>query len=222
MSHNLIQVGFSFGELSPALFARVDLKQYRQGAATMRNFFVDYRAGAASTRQGTKFVTQCKSVGARLIPFQTSVLVPYVLEFGDHYVRPITFGASVLEPPFNITNVTQANPMVVTIPGHNFNIGDWIFINGVAGMLQVDGRIFKVLATTATTVTLSTTQTGAPINSLGYSAYAGGGTAGRIYEFASPYALADLPLLKFVQITNTMYIVHPNYPPQILTFISPT
>src|SRR6516162_6879582 len=87
MSHNLIQASFSFGELSPSLLARVDLKQYRQGCARMRNFFVDYRSGA-STRQGTKFVVQCLSLGARVIPFQTSVLTPYVLEFGDHYVRP--------------------------------------------------------------------------------------------------------------------------------------
>jgi hypothetical protein len=222
MSHNLIQVAFTYGELSPALLARVDLKQYRQGAATMRNFFVDYRAGAASTRQGTKFVTQCKSLGARLIPFQTSVLVPYVLEFGDHYVRPVTMGASVLEPPFNITHVTQATPAVVTVPGHNFVPGDWVFITGVSGMIQIDNQTYQIINVSGNDITLAGTQTGAPINSLGYTPYAGGGTVGRIYQFTSPYALADLSLVKYVQIANTMYLVHPSYPPYILTFIGPT
>jgi|SRR5215472_7384079 len=222
MSRNLIQVGFTFGELSPALNARVDLKQYRQGAATMRNFFVDYRAGAASTRQGTDFVNQCLSVGARLIPFQTSVLVPYVLEFGDFYVRPMTMGASVLESNFTITGATNSNPGQITAIGHNFAVGDWVFINGIAGMTPLNGRVFRVGSVSGNTFTLANTQTGASINTLAYPAYTTGGVVGRLYKFASPYAVADLPLVKYVQIANVMYLVHPNYPPQTLTFTGPT
>src|SRR6185312_2456640 len=42
----------------------------------------------------------------------------------------------------------------------------------------------------------------------------------RIYTIASPYAAADLALLKFTQSTTELIICHPNYPPYILTLIS--
>jgi len=219
MSHNIIQASFAHGELSPSLLARVDLKQYRTGCARMRNFFVDYRSGT-STRQGTKFVVQCLSLGARVIPFQTSVLTPYVLEFGDHYVRPTSFGASVLETPFTITGITNGNPMSITALGNNFAVGDWVFVNGVVGMPEVNGRFFQVSSTSP--LSFVSVQNGALINSLGYGTYSAGGTIGRVYKFSSPYAVADLPLLKYVQISNTMYLTHPSYPPTTLTFNSPT
>jgi len=85
MSSNSIQPDFSAGELSPQLFARVDLKQYHLGAAKMLNFFVDFRSGA-STRPGTKYIANSadQTVGgqrARLFPFQVTDVQGYVLEF---------------------------------------------------------------------------------------------------------------------------------------------
>jgi len=42
------------------------------------------------------------------------------------------------------------------------------------------------------------------------------GENGPVYEIESPYALADLPLLKFAQSADVMYLVHPKYPPKKL------
>lgn len=223
MSSNIIQTSFASGELSPSLFARVDLTKYHTGAATMRNFFVDYRSGA-STRPGTRFCNQCfkSSTPVRLIPFQTSALTPYIIEFGDLYCRFFTKGQPVLEPTFAISGATQANPCVITVTGNNFAVGDWISISNVVGMTQLNSRqYFLVLAVAGGAVTLADT-TGNPISSLGFSAYVSGGTAARVYTIASPYAAADLALLKFVQVTDTMYITHTGYAPRTLVSTGPT
>lgn len=221
MSSNLIQTSFASGELAPSLFARVDLTKYHSGAATMRNFFVDYRSGA-STRPGTMFCNQAfKSASAvRLIPFQSSALVPYMLEFGDLYVRFYSFGAPVLEAGFAITGITRANPGVVTAATNNFVNGDWVFVTGVVGMTQVNGRYYKVTVAGAA-VTLFDVN-GVPVNTLDFTAWTSGGTISRVYTLVSPYAAADLALLKYVQVTNTMYITHPSYAPRTLVFTNPT
>lgn len=223
MSVNVIQTSFSSGELSPTLYARVDFAKYKSGAARMRNFFVDYRSGA-STRMGTKFVIQAyrPDKAVRLIPFQTSQLVSYVLEFGEFYCRPISDGSAVLEVPFNITGATQTEPVAVTVPGHDFAIGNWVFINNVSGMTQLNGRFFVVLGVPdANTITLGNLN-GSLLNGSGYSPYTIGGTVGRVHNFPSPYAAFDLALIKFAQVGNLMYITHPNYPPYVLTFTGPT
>jgi hypothetical protein len=222
MSQNVIQSSFAAGELSPTLYARVDLTKYHIGAATMRNWFVDYRSGS-STRSGTKFVIQAfnSAKPVRVIPFQTSVLVPYILEFGDFYVRPSSNGNPVLETPFNVTSITQANPGVITAPGNNLNVGDWFFVSGVGGMIQLDSRYFTVIAVGVGTVTIGDLN-GNPISTLAYTAFTSGGTIARVFKFASPFAAADLQLVKFVQVANVMYMVHPSYAPQTLTFNTPT
>ena len=150
MTTNLIQPSFAAGELSPALFERVDLAKYKSGAATMRNFFVDYRGGA-STRPGTRYVATSSTPGTglppRLVRFQASVTVTFVLEFGNNgssgYIAFYTGGAQVL-------------------------------------------------------------------------------SGGSPYTISSPYALADLPLLKFTQANDVLTITHPSYAPMQLSHISDT
>lgn len=72
-----IQTSLAGGELSPQLYARVDLDKFQVGAALIRNFFVDYRGGV-SNRPGTEFIDQA-SGGARLLPFIVSTAASYVL-----------------------------------------------------------------------------------------------------------------------------------------------
>lgn len=223
MPQNIIQSSFATGELSPTLLARVDLTKYHTGCAVMRNFFVDYRSGT-STRPGTKFCNQAykSATPVRVIPFQTSALTPYIIEFGDHYARFFSFGAPVLESSFAVSAASQASPCQITVTGNNFAVGDWIYLTGIGGMAPLNSRaFFLVTAVSGALVTLADT-TGIPINSVGFPAYTSGGTAQRIYTIASPYAAADLALLKYVQVTNTMYITHPSYPPTTLIFSAPT
>lgn len=145
MALSEIQTSFAGGELSPQLYARVDLEKFQVGAALLRNFFVDYRGGAAN-RPGTRYIATQKdpSGTARLIPFVVSTLASYVLEFGDQYIRFYSDGA-----------VLESSP-------------------------------------------------GVP------------------YEVSTPYAAADLALLKYTQSADVLTIVHPSYPPANLSRLTAT
>jgi hypothetical protein len=114
----LIKTNFTAGEVSPSLFGHVDLARYAAACSTLRNFFVSYRGGAY-TRAGTLFCGYSRQTGRayppRLISFQFNIDQGLALEFGNYYMRVIYNGSFVLEPGLGITNISQANPGVVTI-----------------------------------------------------------------------------------------------------------
>lgn len=222
MSENVIQASFAAGELSPSLFARVDFAKYRSGAATMRNFFVDYRSGA-STRSGTEYIRPA-ALGTsriRLVRFQQSQKVNYVLEFGEKYLRFITQGSSVVEPTKGISAVATGGLTTITAPGHGYTNGQLVFISE-SNIPQLNNRYYTVSNVTTNTFDLFDPTTGQPINSGGWPAYTGGGTAQRVYTITTPYAANELSLLKFSQNTSVMNITHPDHPPFKLTLISAT
>ena len=229
MSLSTIKTSFASGEWAPKLRSRVDIQKYHSGAALLRNFFVDYSGGGASTRQGTLFCNQCKAAGARIIPFQPSTTLSYVLEFGQNYIRFYSNGAPIVETGTTITGATQANPGVITDVAHGYLTGDWVFITGVVGMTQLNGNYYIVVKTGADTYTL-TDLNGNAINTTGFGAYVSGGTAQRVYTITSPYLASDLfpnpatgnPGIKFVQDVTSLIITHPSYAPAILTINSPT
>src|SRR5215472_13562320 len=124
MAQPSIQTSFASGEWAPKLQSRVDIQKYHAGAAQMRNFYVDYSGGGASTRPGTKFVNKCKSIGARLIGFQPSTTVSYVLEFGQQYVRFYQNGSPILENAVGGGTGASGNTFTIT---NTFSVGDWVW-----------------------------------------------------------------------------------------------
>lgn len=88
-----IQTSLNAGELSPGLYARVDLDKFQTGAALLRNFYVDYRGGV-SNRPGTKFIAGVEQ-DSRLIPFIVSTSAAYVLVFSDLLITIFTAGELV-------------------------------------------------------------------------------------------------------------------------------
>lgn len=88
-----IQTSFAAGELSPQLYARVDLDKFQVGAALLHNFFVDYRGGA-SNRAGTEYIDTTEE-GARLIPFVVSTSAAYVLVFTNELITIYNAGIFV-------------------------------------------------------------------------------------------------------------------------------
>ena len=202
----LQQTSFTGGEISPSLYGRVDLQRYQNGLRTCRNFFVRAHGGV-SNRAGLRFVCPVKDYAdeVRLIPFSFSTEQTYVLEFGDQYMRVIKDGGQVLESAQNITGATQANPCVITITGHSYSNGDWVYIADVEGMTELNGRWFEIANITANTFELS------GVDSTGYTTYTSGGTGSRVYEIATPYSAADAQDLKFVQSADVLYLTHPSY-----------
>lgn len=223
MAQPVIQTSFHAGEWAPALGARVDLSKYHAAAALMRNFFVDYRGGA-STRMGTKYILQANvsSSPVRLIPFQASQAVGYVLEFGEFYTRFYFNGAPVLETGLPITLVSNTNPAFMNVTGSGaagWTAGQVFYVSGVLGSVEANGRYFKIVSVAGDQVNIADLN-GVAINGAIFSAYISGGTAQRVYTLSSPYAASDLALLKFAQNVDFMVLTHPSYAPRELRLIT--
>jgi hypothetical protein len=114
------QAAFTAGELSPALWARVDLAKYDSGMKTAINLYV-HPHGGASNRAGLEFVGEVKDSAkiTRLVPFQFNTEQSYQLEFGDLYMRVWRDGGLVLH-----TGV----PFVLTTPFLQTEVNDLVFI----------------------------------------------------------------------------------------------
>ncbi|MBF0589012.1 MAG: hypothetical protein HQL53_07795 [Magnetococcales bacterium] len=212
-----IQPSFTGGELTPSLHSRVDLSKYNTGLKTCKNFFV-HAHGGVSNCPGMEFLNRAMNSthAVRLIPFQFNTEQTYVLEFGELYMRVFMDGGPVLEANQSITGITQASPGVVTIAGHGFVNGDWVWVDSVAGMTEMNGYYRKVANVSSNTFTLTDLDDNA-IDTSNYSAYSSGGTAARVYTVTSPYAASDLALVKYTQTADTMTLVHPSYEPRTLT-----
>lgn len=229
MAGALIQSALSAGEISPELYGEVSLNKYSSAATTLRNMQCNYRGGAMS-RGGLAFVGVCKqSVSGtgppRPIPFQFNITQGYVLEFGDTYLRFVFQGGYVLEDPISITSATQADPCVIGVAETPFANGEWVFISGVVGMTQLNGNTYIVAGAAAGSIQLHDLS-GNPVDATGFGAYAGGGTARRVYTLSTPYAAVDLPYLKFAQSADVMTLTCSNqqtgteYQPYELTRLS--
>src|SRR6266705_1531634 len=170
MAQPVMQFSFNSGEWAPALNARVDIAKYHNGAALLRNFFVDYRGGATA-RPGTRYVLQALSADyIRLIPFQASLAVSYIIEFTDGAIRFFNNGSPVLEPATTISGITKANPAVVTDNAHGYANGQWIYISSVNGMTQVNGNYYIIAGAATNTYQLHDLN-GNPIDSTTYGTY---------------------------------------------------
>jgi hypothetical protein len=70
-----------------------------------------------------------------------------------------------------ITAITAANPPVVSSATHGFTAGQIVYIDGIAGMVELNGRSFVVANPAAGTFELK------GINASAYTAYTSGGSA---------------------------------------------
>ncbi len=225
MSAPFLDPTFAWGEVTPALFGRFDLAKFHTATATMRNIFVDFRGGGRS-RAGTAFVGMSRQsplsgqLKPRVISFEFSNKQTVVLEFGDFYVRFISHGAQVVEPGVAITGVSGTLPVTITA-ANTYSNGDWVALAGIGGATNLNGNVYVVSAATAANFVLLNLD-GFAIPLPGPGGYTSGGTASRIYTIASPYAAADLALLKFAQSADVISLTHPNYPPQDLKRLGST
>jgi hypothetical protein len=214
----LIQRSFSSGEISSSLYARVDLTKYATGLKACRNFIVQKHGGAAN-RSGTKFIGEVKdsTKTVRLLDFVFNADQTYILEFGDEYMRVIRDGSYQYDLTLNITNVTNANPAVVTYTGTDPSNGDEVYISGISSAIAqyLNGRNFKIANVNGGANTFELQyMDGTNVDSTSFGAYLGGsgGTAKRVYTVTSPYDYTDLKELQYVQSADVITFAHPDYP----------
>lgn len=161
-----MQPSFTAGELSPALWARVDLSKYGSGLKTALNLFI-HPHGGASNRAGLQFINEVKTSAdaTRLIPFQFNTEQAYILEFGNLYMRVYKNGALVLTgggTPYEIVTpyptadlgklvITQESDVAYITDGvraphklgrladNNWTIGTVTFAPGIAAPIGLGG-----------------------------------------------------------------------------------
>jgi len=215
----VIQPNLAGGEVSDAIAARVDIDKYKTSVYKCENFFPQVHGGLTN-RSGLQFIAEAKGTGTtRLIPFEYNTTQTYVLEFGDQYIRVFKDAGQVLDTSVSltITGATAADPVVITTStSHGLSDGESVYITGVAGMTQLNGRTFNITSLTATTFSIRNSA-GADVDGSAYTAYTSGGTADKVFELATPYVAADIFDLEYVQSADVMTITHPNYAPRDLT-----
>lgn len=211
-----IKRSFAGGEAAPAFYARVDVGRYASSLRTCRNFEV-MRHGGAQNRPGSKFVAEAKdsSKALRLIPFVFNNDQTYVLVFGDFTMRVIKNGGQGLEASKNISSINQANPGVLTVTSHGYSNGQELALSNIEGMTALNGRNLKVANVTTNTFTLKYPDgTDVDTSAMGpYTTVLRTGKVARVYEIATPYAVADLPEIRYAQSADIVNLVHKLYPP---------
>ena len=214
----VIQPSFAKGELSPDLYGRVDTSIYRVGLRKAENAIV-HVTGGVSNRPGLMFIGPVKthSESPALLPFKFKTSDTYILEFGAAYMRAIRNDGHVLNGTLAISGATQANPVVVTHAAGTYANGDEIYIEGVVGMTELNGRRFVAANVTATTMELTDQVTGSNIDGTAFTAYSSGGTVASVFELTTPYAIDDVDTIAWAQSADVMTLVHPSYTARELT-----
>lgn len=207
-----IQPFFSRGEISPKLYGRVDTAAYQAGLRRARNSLV-LVGGGIMNRPGLTYIGPVKYHDrfTRLIPFEFRSDDTHILEFGHQYMRILREDFYVVEGPFNITDITDANPARVTAPGHDFSNGDEVQLFAVNGMDEVNAKRFLVANVSGDEFDLADQVDGSLIDGTNFEPYISGGQVARIYEIETPYTEGDLATLKYVQSADVMTLTHPSY-----------
>jgi len=214
---SIINTNFTAGELSEDLFGRVDITKYNNGAATLENFIVQPHGGI-TRRSGSRFVKEVKTSAnaTRLFPFEFSTTQAYVIEFGNLYMRFYKDQGAILEATKVISGATAANPVVITASSHGYSNGDEVYITGVVGMTELNGKYYLVANKNTNDFELTDID-GTNINGSGYTAYSSAGTAARVYTVTTTFLTADIPDLQFAQSADVLYVAHPSYAPKKIT-----
>jgi len=79
-----------------------------------------------------------------------------------------------------ITNITQADPAVVTAPEHTFADGDQVQMTGISGMVEANEIIYTVSTVTGASFELRDSTDAVDIDSTEFTAYASGGTVEQV------------------------------------------
>lgn len=241
-----IQRAFSAGELSPSSYGRVDLTRYQLGLRTLRNFIIQHDGGAVN-RPGTVFVHEMKdsAVKGRLIKFVNDA-DRVVIEMGQLYLRFVKNHRRIVVPVVTAWAdattyavgdlVSEAGTNYQCIQDHFSNVAYlkpgvgmfweqyWVvttiqttpaWVNATVyavGDLVVDTGVYYYCITAHTSATLvDKPGSGSAWNTVWYA------LTSTIYEIPTPYSVADLPNVQYVQSGDVITLTCPGQPRYTLT-----
>ena len=102
--------------------------------------------------------TRCIEYVDRFLPDEADPADGYFLDCGLS-----------LDDPKPVAAASNADPVILTVPGHGFSNGDLVDVSGISGMSELNGNRYTVAAATADTFALSA------IDGTGFGVYASGG-----------------------------------------------
>ena len=146
MSYRAPQVNFSKGEIAPDLMGRFDVSTWQAALKTARNVVV-LKFGGVTFRPGTRLVAELydSALPGRLLPFQFATDQAYAIDMGQGTARFCALGGLVIEEELAIISISQATQAVVEVAYHGVLAGDEIYFTGVAGMVEINGRVGRVV-----------------------------------------------------------------------------
>lgn len=146
---------FTRGIFSPVVQARRDVEAWAAGARRLTNVTI-LKHGGVRKRPGTWFVYKLKDDDDEtlMLPFTYAPGQSYALLMGQATMRPMALGGMVVSAGFGITGITQASPGAVTAPYHGLSDGDEVYLTGIEGMTQLNGRTVTVNVLTPDTFEL--------------------------------------------------------------------
>lgn len=202
-----LQRSFAGGEITPELYARLDLTKYQTGVALCRNMIV-LPHGSLVRRPGTEFCVEAHDSNqlVRLMPFTFSEDQTAVLEFGHEYMRVIIDGGLLIEAATGISSI--AGSTVFTTAPHGFSAGDDV---------QIGVRVLVVGSVPAVDRFTVQDQWGTLVTPISLD-----GNCYRVYRISTPYAQDDLFDLHFTQDADVITITHPSYQTRDLRRVSAT
>lgn len=144
---------FTSGEISPSLLGRGDLSAYENGAALLRNVFIQ-PTGGVTRRHGLRFIDTARGNG-RLVAFEFNTEQVYLLAITDLFIDAYRDGVKVASfaTPWTEAQIKQlvwvqsADTLLVVHPDvapkkitrtsdSSWTVSDWTFV-------EKDGRIFQ-------------------------------------------------------------------------------
>lgn len=221
---DIAQVSFAKGEISPIAADRTDQQFYASALQSCVNFLI-HAEGGASNRPGLQFIGKCLSNtpnGSYLLPFIYNNQQTYICEFSAGSIDFYSNGVFVqnLSTAAAITNVAiTGTPGAFTLTFtavNTFAAGQQVTVSGVVlapGIFNVNvNQVWTIQSATATQFIVALPATG-PIT----LTYVSGGIATVPLILSNPYALADLPSLRWAQSADVLNVVVSTQPLYQLT-----
>lgn len=169
---------FNGGEISPAMFARIDDAKYQTGLAKCKNFLIEPQ-GPLVSRPGFEYVSEVKdsTQKPKLIPFTFSNTQTMVLEFGDKYIRFHTRGKPLLdangeryeiETPYSVSDVYElhyvqsADVLTIVHPSYppmelrRYSANDWRLVEVAFSSILTPPTNVKAVQTIGSSVSNKT------------------------------------------------------------------
>ena len=201
-------LSYSGGELDPRYWGRTDLNKYTTAMRLSHNGY-PHLQGGWSNRAGTIYAGTAKygdTYDFRMVAFEYSLTQGYAIEFGNYYARFYTNVNGTVGPLIG-------GPLGGT---YAWNSGTTYSQGTIVGYGITTGGFYVNAYLSLTNNNLNNNPSSSPTNWYALTPVTQNLQPCFIVEVPTPYASTDLALLKFDQSADTMFIVHPSYPPATL------